>query len=633
MYRDFILLAFSLSAWGTLLNSNNVALGLGLLFIGIKLGTVFNIWQWRLPTKQIHRWGDVSTLLIIFLLITLYLVQPIDRPMFTFLKCFPILFAPVLIAQLLSGQAQIPLSTLFYTLRRKNRATNQTINFQLYYAAITLLSGGAANVKTPLFFILSVLFFVALLWFMRPSQSRLYWWLPMFALVIIVSYIGQQALWQLHGFVEQKSIQWLSGLNIDPFKTQTSIGDIGELKLSSRIEFRLKAEGQLLLHQASYDHYFGQTWIASKRLFSTKNPETNNQQPLKQLTVFQHNLANTVLALPDGTVQINDLEQADFHYTELGAVRVEIPKQTTNYHVFYTGKRTLKPNRYDLDVPKIHKDWLQQVSEELKLKQLQPKAKAERIKDYFHQHYKYTLYLGTETDANRALRDFILRRKAGHCEYFAEATVFLLRQNGIPARFATGYSVSEYIPEHDLYLVRSRDAHAWAIAYVDGVWQAVDSTPAQWQDIEAENANAVWQTLTDTWSNALFLWQQWHVNSEQRLAIKYTVLVLFILYIGKRLFKRVQIILATKKEQMQLLPRQGLDSEFYQLEQYLQHTEQARFADESLQQWVERLAMPELMALCRLHYQLRFDPLGLTESERQQLRQQVNFCLTKLTKN
>jgi hypothetical protein len=335
-----------------------------------------------------------------------------------------------------------------------------------------------------------------------------------------------------------------------------------------------------------------------------------------------------VLALPDGTVKLTGLDDVVLQSTELGTVKVDIPPRTANYQVFYTGKRISEPSRYDLQVPPQHSDWLQAVSRELKLVGLPPKVVADHIKDYFQQHFFYSLYLGSQTDPDLALRDFMLKRKAGHCEYFAAATVLLLRQNGIPARLATGYSVSEYIPESDLYLVRRRDAHAWAIAYLHGIWQAIDSTPAQWQTMEADNANGLWQTLGDAWSNGLFMLQQWQVSESQGLTLKLVGLLVLSLYLATRLFNNKRLARLSAKPIAIKPICTGLDSEFYRLEQRLQNTPQARFDNESLQHWVERLASPELMQLCQLHYQLRFDPKGLDGKQRKWLREQVNAWLS-----
>lgn len=624
MNKNLIFLSVGLASWGWLLHSEWIAAGLWFTFTAIQSSS----WRWHIHPKQVHRWGDVSTLLIIMLLVFVYLIQPTDQPMFVLLKCLPVLLAPVLLAQLLSQQQQIPLSTLFYTLRKKSRSTNKTIDFQLPYSAITLLSAGAANVQNTYYFILAALFFIGVLWTVRPQQSPVYLWLPVMALAVAISYIGQQGLRQLHTVVEEQSIQWLSDWNADPFKNQTAIGDIGELKLSSHIEFRLKAEGQILLQQASYDRYLGQVWIASKRSFTNNLPVNNDKQPLKRLDILQHPLNSTVLALPDGTVKLTGLDDAVLQSTELGTVKVDIPPRTANYQVFYTGNRINTPSSYDIQLPPQHSDWLQAVSRELKLAGLPPKIAADRIKDYFQQHFFYSLYLGTQTDPDQALKDFMLKRKAGHCEYFAAATVLLLRQNGIPARLATGYSVSEYLPESDLYLVRRRDAHAWAIAYLDGVWQPVDSTPAQWQTMEADNATGLWQTLSDGWSNSWFYLQQWRVNEAQRLIIKSIALCVLGLYLTARLFNTKRHAYCSTKPIVIKPLCTGLDSEFYQLEQHLQHTPQTRLNNESQQHWVERLAAPELTQLCQLHYQLRFDPNGLSIEQRQWLRERVQVWLT-----
>lgn len=625
MNKNLGFLAFGLLSWGWLSHTESIAIGLLLLIAAIKSSS----WQWTINPKQLHRWGDVSTLLIVLLLVQVFILQPTDLPMFVLLKCLPVLIAPVLLAQLLSREQQIPLSTLFYSLRKKNRTSSKTIDFQLPYAAITLLSAGAANVQNANYFVLSTLLFIGILWSVKPQQSRAWLWLPVMALAIALSYVGQQGLRHLHGVVEQQSIKWLSEGNADPFKNQTSIGDIGELKLSNHIEFRLKADGQLLLHQASYDRYLGRAWIASKRVFTVENfSVATDKQPLKRLEILQQDLKHTVLSLPDGTVNITGLDDVALQSTELGTVEVDVSPRTVNYQVFYTGKRINKPSQYDSQIPPQHADWLQAVSHQLKLAGLPPKVTADRIKDYFQQYFFYSLYLGTEPNADQALKDFMLKRKAGHCEYFAAATVLLLRQNGIPARLATGYSVSEYIQEQDLYLVRRRDAHAWAIAYLDGAWQAIDSTPSQWQTMEADNANGFWQILTDAWSNSWFYIQQLEITKAQRLQLKCIALLVLGLYLALRVFNTKRLSYKSAQVLNSKLICTGLDSEFYQLEQRLQNTPQARFDNESLQHWVQRLASPELTQLCQLHYQLRFDPNGLSGEQREQLRQQVKVWLS-----
>jgi hypothetical protein len=228
----------------------------------------------------------------------------------------------------------------------------------------------------------------------------------------------------------------------------------------------------------------------------------------------------------------------------------------------------------------------------------------------------------------------MLKTRTGHCEYFAVATVLLLRKAKIPARLATGYSVSEYNRQLGLYAVRSRHAHAWAQAWINGNWVAVDSTPMQWSDMEADNAS-LWQSVTDTWSNAIFYVEQWYqqLSEQQRLQVKLTGSLMLGIYLFLRLIlsKDEKAMKITNSSSDEIQPdAQGLDSDFYLIEQLLATTTWGRLPKESMQQWVLRINQPELTALYRLHYQYRFDPNGLNCDQRQLLRFEVAQYLKRL---
>ena len=79
--------------------------------------------------------------------------------------------------------------------------------------------------------------------------------------------------------------------------------------------------------------------------------------------------------------------------------------------------------------------------------------------------------------AGEPISNFILQRKAAHCEYFASAAVIMLRAAGVPTRYVSGYFAHEGDGRNTL-LVRQRDAHAWAESWVpDAGWVTVDATP------------------------------------------------------------------------------------------------------------------------------------------------------------
>ena len=78
---------------------------------------------------------------------------------------------------------------------------------------------------------------------------------------------------------------------------------------------------------------------------------------------------------------------------------------------------------------------------------------------------------------------FLFESGRGYCQHFASAAVILYRMYGIPARYATGYSVkpSDFTLENGEYHAEVTDesAHAWVEIYLDGYgWYPVEMTPA-----------------------------------------------------------------------------------------------------------------------------------------------------------
>ena len=86
------------------------------------------------------------------------------------------------------------------------------------------------------------------------------------------------------------------------------------------------------------------------------------------------------------------------------------------------------------------------------------------------------------------LDHLIFEKQEGYCTYFATAFVLLARSQGIPARYVQGYRVNTDGSLH--CIARSTDAHAWPMAYIDGLgWTVFEPTPGM-QGSEAYG----WQT-------------------------------------------------------------------------------------------------------------------------------------------
>ncbi|MRR10579.1 transglutaminase domain-containing protein, partial [bacterium] len=167
------------------------------------------------------------------------------------------------------------------------------------------------------------------------------------------------------------------------------------------------------------------------------------------------------------------------------------------------------------------------------------------LQAWFADNFRYTLNLGEAGQERRDLERFLFVDRAGHCEYFASATVLLLRGLGIPARYVTGYSVQEFSTLERAFVVRQRHAHAWAEAFVDGRWVELDTTPAEWLTVEEQQA-PFWQPAADLLSYA---WQhigEWRQDlgdddvNGNLIALATLLLVIPGVLVGRRLWHRLR---------------------------------------------------------------------------------------------
>jgi len=303
--------------------------------------------------------------------------------------------------------------------------------------------------------------------------------------------------------------------------------------------------------------------------------------------------------------------------------------------------RRFIPNE-DLDVPPGEADAIALVINEMHLTANMPlKTILARVDAFFSANFTYSLWQGPERPSRDVspLAKFLLTNRSGHCEYFATATVLMLRQLGIPARYATGFSVSEASGED--YVVRYSDAHAWALVWDQdhSTWIDFDTTPGIWRDIERKTTGT-WRAIADFWGRfkfelAKFRYGQSGVRKYLLWIVVPGLILLLYQIVSRRGRRKPQ---SRKEDEAFFANLPGLDSDFYRLESQLAERGLVRGEAEPLRNWLRRvLATPEfsnlrepLQELLRLHYQHRFDPLGLNTSEREMLRRETGRCLDLL---
>lgn len=349
-----------------------------------------------------------------------------------------------------------------------------------------------------------------------------------------------------------------------------------------------------------------------------------------------------MLSLPPGTGRIDGLSAVELKRNPMGAVQAELGPGPFRYIARYDPQTDAQaaPRDMDLRLPRAEARVVETVARALDLRALAPAESMARISNHFLQEFRYALYQPRRPAGQTALAHFLLNSHEGHCEYFATATVLLLRVAGVPARYATGFSVQEFSARENAYVVRQRHAHAWARVWVDGRWIDFDTTPPDWFVAEAAEDSG-WTTLADLWSWLRYRWNRTTEEMDRTDgAILGTVfaLILAVWFAWRLMHGREG---ASRRQAAAAGPRvshPGADSEFYRVESRLAGLGWARPASEALSEWLERIARQEMQGLdveaareaLRLHYRYRFDPDGITGPDRAELRRLAGRIITGL---
>ncbi len=103
-------------------------------------------------------------------------------------------------------------------------------------------------------------------------------------------------------------------------------------------------------------------------------------------------------------------------------------------------------------------------------------AAARAVESWLRENVRYRLDAPVPADGQDAVDFLLFESLEGFCQHFAAAEVVLLRSAGIPARMATGYSITTE-PVDGWAVGRGSDAHAWVEVWVPGHgWVTSDPT-------------------------------------------------------------------------------------------------------------------------------------------------------------
>jgi hypothetical protein len=600
----------------------------------------------------------------------------------TFLRWLPMTLFLFVAAQRFSERGSVPLSAISVLIRRRrkgNTEAERTVDVSYPYFIVCLFSAGIhTNAGTHSYFWGQAVLIAWALWSLRSRRFGVIVWLGALAAVIGLGFFGQHGIGELQRALEGYNAQWMMNLmrqRTDASQSVTAIGQIGKLKLSPRIVLRLEPKAgsapPVYLREASYRSYHSQrqTWQmgGSQNKFAdilhepgngsawTLLPGKTNTSVVNIASYLEGRSQETgdpegLLPLPTGSSRLENLPVFSLKMNKTGAVLASGPGLVI-FDAHYGAGATLdsppdaSTNLLDLAVPTNEVPALDQIISEMKISSATEDRKRLAVQQFFAANFSYSTWLGPDKVARTnetALSRFLLHRRSGHCEYFATATVLLLRELGIPARYAVGYAVHE--PSGHGYVVREHDAHAWCLIWDEAkqTWEDFDTTPASWVAKETKNASAM-QWFSDFWSRVRFeiaklRWGQTNLRQYILWALIPVLALLLYQIIFRRGRRRRPEPKTGKSAAAIFWP--GLDSEFYLLEHKLAARGVPRQPSEPLSDWLARALTDPALAdfrqplqeLLRLHYRHRFDPRGLSGQEREALTREAKICLDTLSR-
>ena len=601
-----------------------------------------------------------------------------------FLQWQPMFLFVFVAAQTFSTRETIPLTAISLISRWRSRQNHKngnapagfSVNIAYPYFIVCLFSASVhANAGTGSYFWGQEVLLTWALWPLRSRRFGIPVWICLITVAAGIGFCGQYGIGREQRLLEGYNTRWMGRFfkqRTDATHGVTAMGEIGHLKLSARIVIRLMPKDvsppPAYLREASYRTYYSQSWYAGSSQkdfaetlhdFNSGNwdllPEKTNALVVNIACYLDGRSPDTgdpqgLLPLPTGSRRLENLPALTLKKSKTGAVLATGQGSLMMFDALYCQGTTIDSppdTNWDTSVPADEVPALDRVISEMKISGTNDAQKTLAVRQFFSGKFVYSTWQGPDKVAGTnetPLGRFLLASRSGHCEYFATATVLLLRELGIPARYAVGYYVHENSGRG--FIVREHDAHAWCMVWdqTAKTWKDFDTTPPVWVAIEGQHASFL------TWFSDSWFWVQfevaqfkfWRSQASPRQYILWGLVPVMAFLLHQMVFRRGNKRRQKKQGIKTSAPVSwpGLDSEFYLLESKLSKRGRPRQPGETLCNWLAGvLADPALAdlrkpleGLVQLHYSHRFDPRGLGSEDRKALTRETDICLETLTR-
>jgi transglutaminase-like putative cysteine protease len=264
----------------------------------------------------------------------------------------------------------------------------------------------------------------------------------------------------------------------------------GGAKRSDRVVLRLSVDPPLAyaellrLREAVFTQYRRGVWTRSARaarevrsgpgLRLVADDVLPREDRLARLSVDENLFGSGFLFLPYRSTHVR-VERGRPVLLPDGTVQVSSSRAMVRYEVSVGKEEARGAGEVAID-PASVPDEVAAYARKLTGGMTDPRQIASTIVDSFRRNFIYTL--DPPKGTGDPIANFVLRSKAGHCEYFASATAMMLASRGIPARLVTGSYGGEIGALSDSIVVRGTNLHAWVEAQLDDTgFQMLDPTP------------------------------------------------------------------------------------------------------------------------------------------------------------
>jgi transglutaminase-like putative cysteine protease len=578
------------------------------------------------------------------------------------LAWLPALLMPMQFIQSYGLRDAMPLSIFSFLAKHRRERSRRLglieeaacIHFGNFLFVITLVAA-SVGAKSNAWTFLPGLLILSGWMLMSTKRCRPQLMLPVLALVGLLGLSGRIALERAEDWLGQSAGSNRGGF--DPNYTSTLIGTAGTVQQSNDIIWRLNPHAgsapPRLLRNATYNFFLGSSWrnqrvaTADFKDLDTRliggvpyfllQESTTSLAPteLAGFTLRGSAEAETPLPLPGDCALLRDFELDGIEINTYGTVRV-FPKHPVidGTALRQSGANPESPPlpQEDLQIPIVERQAVRATLQNLGITGETPLHKQlAAIQRFFGVEFRYTRsptirQPSSRTNGPTAISRFLTETRAGHCEYFASAAVLLLREAGIPARYATGYAVAERDMKHGGFVIRGIHGHAWCRVWdaASGTWIDFDPTPPNWL-ANLASQQPLTQRLNDQLKRLredFFIWRNRPAN---RLNVSLAMLGIGIIlagFVARRLWRSRRRL----ESAMRATAFAGsiVRTPLHELETSTRKILGARPPGQTFAHWFARLRgilddgdlLDEALAL---HQRLRFDPAPPRQEDLQRL--------------